>query len=105
MEKEALTLDTALTTQKAALTTQKATQPFSQRLLYSRLVIRLAHAYTVALGRRTTPRQALHLTHVQTVAALLLLPQVPSLAYYVLTAAWFLLALRGCRRSFAAQQR
>lgn len=98
MEKKTLTLDSALPTRKAAL-------PLSQRLLSSRPVLSLTRAYAEALGRRLTPRQALHLTHVQAAAALLLVPQVPSAAYYALMAAWFILALKGCCRSFAKKQR
>lgn len=64
------------------------------------LVEPLARIYSDILEKPVSPRQTLHLLHVQIAALMLLLPVSAPLAYYALATVWCGLALRGCAESF-----
>lgn len=62
-------------------------------------IVRLSEKYSGLLGEKISPRQTLHLLNVQ-LAAVALLSVEASVAYYLLVAGWFCLALHGCVRAW-----
>ena len=64
------------------------------------LVEPLARIYSDILEHPVSPRQTLHLLHVQIAALMLLLPACAPLMYYALATVWCGLALRGCVEAF-----
>ncbi len=59
----------------------------------------LARLYALLLEKDITPRQALHLLHVQAAAATLLLPVAVHAGFIFLSLAWVGLATWQCRRN------
>lgn len=60
----------------------------------------LSRIYSDLLEQPVSPKQTLHLLHVQLAALMLLLPVCAPLHYYALSTLWCGLAIRGCVRAF-----
>jgi len=87
-----------------SLASEKKFFSFSTVLSLTSLVGFLARVYSDILERPVSPRQTLHLLHVQVAALMLLLPVCAPLTYYALATLWCGLALRGCVESFRRQK-
>lgn len=82
------------------LAPQKKSLHFSVETSLLSLAEPLARIFSDILEQPVSPRQTLHMLHVQLAALALLLPVGAPIEYYVLATAWCGLALRGCARAF-----
>lgn len=76
----------------------------TDRLLDAAPLKGLARLYGSLLERKITPRQTLHLLHVQAAGAVLVLPVTVHAGFLLLALAWLGLAAWQCRRSLLSDR-